>query len=83
MNSKVDMLQNLRTMLQDVFRLRGDGVAYARLARAHGYIDGYMRVLLDAGVANKAELLELVAEERLASDGPATAVLSRHASAAA
>ena len=72
MTTKNDMLHNLRTMLQDVFRLRGDGVAYARLARAHGYIDGYMRVMLETGVADKKELLELVAEERLACTGPAT-----------
>ena len=69
-------------MLRDVFRLRSDGVAYARLARAHGYVDGYMRVLLETGIAQKAELLEIVAEERRMTDGPATALSTLGASAA-
>ena len=73
--NKIEMLDNLRAMLRDVFRLRSDGVAYARLARAHGYVDGYMRVLLETGIADKQELLALVAEERVKSDGPATVSL--------
>lgn len=83
MSSKAEMLETLRTMLRDVFRLRNDGVTYARLARAHGYVDGYMRALLDAGVADKGELLALVAEERQTVDGPATLVLRSDATAAA
>lgn len=73
MLEKAQMLETLRTMLRDVFRLRQDGVAYARLARAHGYVDGYMRALLEANLVDKAELLAVVAEERAAVDGPATA----------
>ena len=73
--NKAEMLDNLRAMLRDVFRLRSDGVAYARLARAHGYVDGYMRVLLEANIADKQELLALVAEERAKADGPATGSL--------
>src|SRR4051812_3740104 len=45
--SKTEMLENLRGMLRDVLRLRTEGVAYAKLSRAHGYLDGYMRVLLE------------------------------------
>ncbi|MBX3128755.1 MAG: hypothetical protein KF718_18690 [Polyangiaceae bacterium] len=82
--TKVQMLDNLRLMLRDVFRLRSDGVAYARLARAHGYVDGYMRLMLEANIADKNELLALVAEERRRADGPATAVLvAEHAATAA
>lgn len=79
--SKSEMLETLKAMLRDVFRLRMDGVAYARLARAHGYVDGYMRVLLETGIADKGELLEIVAEERNNVDGPATSVLSATAAA--
>jgi hypothetical protein len=75
MHEKAEMLDTLRTMLRDVFRLRQDGVAYARLARAHGYVDGYMRALLEANLVDKAELLAVVAEERAAVDGPATRTL--------
>jgi hypothetical protein len=66
------MLENLRVMLRDVFRLRAEGASYARLARAHGYLDGYMRVLLESGIAEQDELLALVSRERLNVDGPAT-----------
>jgi hypothetical protein len=79
--TKAEMLDNLREMLRDVFRLRSDGVAYARLARAHGYVDGYMRVLLETGVAEKQELLSLVADERTRAEGPATAVVKAEAAA--
>jgi hypothetical protein len=70
--SKNAMLENLKALLKDVFKLRREGVAYARLARAHGYVDGYMRVLLESGMVTRKELLELVASERLRHDGPAT-----------
>jgi hypothetical protein len=87
--SKPEMLDNLRTMLRDVFRLRAEGATYARLARAHGYVDGYMRVLLETAIADKRELLDLVADERQRADGPATRAveqpdeLDAHATAAA
>ena len=83
MVAKAEMLETLRTMLRDVFRLRNDGVTYARLARAHGYVDGYMRALLEANVADKGELLTLVAEERESVDGPAIRSLGASATAAA
>lgn len=71
--SKAQLLETLRVMLRDVFRLRSEGVAYARLSRAHGYVDGYMRALLEANLVEQKELLRVVAEERRATDGPATA----------
>lgn len=70
--SKDAMFENLRTMLRDVFRLRRDGAAYARLSRAHGYVDGYMRAMMESGAATQKELLEVVAAERVRVDGPAT-----------
>ena len=73
--SKAEMLDNLREMLRDALRLKRQGVAYARLARAHGIIDGYMRVLLESGIAEYRELLAVVSDERLRADGPATAEL--------
>ena len=59
-------------MLGDVFAARAAGTSHPRMARAHGYVDGYMRVLLDTGIATKQELLELVAEQRTSAHGPAT-----------
>jgi hypothetical protein len=73
--SKPAMLDSLRSMLNDVFKLRREGTAYARLARQHGYVDGYMRMLLESGIATRSELLEVVAAERVRADGPATATI--------
>jgi hypothetical protein len=72
-SNKDQMLGELRTMLRDVFSARAQGTSHPRMARAHGYVDGFMRALLDTGAVNKHELLRLVAEERAAAHGPATA----------
>jgi hypothetical protein len=80
---RAELLGNLRAMLRDVFELRLQGVAYARMARAHGYVDGYMRVLLETGLAERRELLAMVSEERLRVMGPATRELAREATAVA
>ena len=58
-------------MLADVFAAKEKGEAYGRLARAHGYVDGFMRALLEIGFVSKAELLEIVNEERDRASGPA------------
>jgi hypothetical protein len=68
--SKSEMLNNHRSMLLEVLHLRTQGGAYARLARAQGYLDGYMRLLMDANIADQKELLRLVSEERCAAEGP-------------
>ena len=72
MRTKAEMLDELKVMLRDVFVARTGGASYPRLARAHGYVDGYMRALLQSGQATKEELLQLVAAERAAVSGPAT-----------
>jgi hypothetical protein len=71
MQSKSLVLDELRRMLKDVFTATAKGSVYARVARAHGYVDGFMRALLDTGFATRAELLALVAEERENISGPA------------
>jgi hypothetical protein len=71
MKSKTEVVAELRSMLADVFAAKASGEAYGRLARAHGYVDGFMRALLDMGVVTKAELLEVVNAERERSSGPA------------
>jgi hypothetical protein len=73
--SKHELLDNLRGMVRDMLKARSDGGAYAKLARANGYVDGYMRVLLETDIADHKELLALVADERRKFDGPATTAL--------
>jgi hypothetical protein len=72
MRSKADFIAELQRLLHDLFTARAEGANYTRLARAHGYVDGYMRALLESGQATKEELLELVALERTRVSGPAT-----------
>jgi hypothetical protein len=72
MHTKAHMLEDLRAMLKDVFTATARGGAYARVARAHGYVDGFMRALLDTNTVSKSDLLALVAEERERISGPAT-----------
>ena len=83
MRTKPEMLEELKGMLRDVFAARAGGASYPRLARAHGYVDGYMRALLESGHATKEELLELVAAERVAANGPATGPMASDEVAAA
>jgi hypothetical protein len=71
MQPKALVLDELKGMLKDIFAATASGNAYARVARAHGYVDGFMRALLDTGFATKAELLAIVAQEREQISGPA------------
>ncbi len=71
-NSRDHVLAELRRMLHDLFVATEQGVAQPRLARAHGYADGYMKAMLQAGIVNQRELLSIVAEERGRVAGPAT-----------
>ena len=71
MRSKADLIAELSHHLHDVFVARQEGVTHPRLSRAQGFVDGYMRALLESGQATKTELLELVARERALVSGPA------------
>ncbi len=55
---------NLRQMLQDLFKADSQGARRERLARAHGYADGYMKALVDLGLVTEKQLLQIVLEER-------------------
>lgn len=72
MRSKADLIAELQRLLHDVFVAQAQGTHYPRVARAHGYVDGYMRALLESGQATQRELLEVVAAERARVGGPAT-----------
>jgi hypothetical protein len=75
MRTKSEVLSELQTMLRDLLAAAAAGGGRARIARAHGYVDGYMRALLDLGIAQQSELLQLVAGERERASGPAVRVL--------
>lgn len=73
---KERMIKTLRGLLRDTCLLRNQGAAYAKLAHCQGYADGYMRVMVDSGIIDNHELLELIRDVRRGVDGPATRVLS-------
>lgn len=83
MKSKSEVIAELRSMLAGVFAAKAAGEAYGRLARAHGYVDGYMRALLELGFVTKAELLDVVNAERERASGPAMRPLADVADVAA
>lgn len=72
MRTKGDMLTAVEGMLKEAFTAKAQGASQPRLARAYGYADGYLKALLDAGLASQKELLELVGHVRTAISGPAT-----------
>lgn len=61
---KSELLDRVRALVADVTRARFEGSAYAKLMRAHGYADGYMRALIDAGLVDRASLLQAVGDAR-------------------
>jgi len=72
MRSKTEMLHELEGMLREVFEARAQGVEHVKIVRRQGYIDGFMKALLDAGTVSRNELLEIVARQRGLVYGPAT-----------
>ena len=76
MRSKADLIAELKLHLHEVLMSRKEGASHPRLSRAQGFVDGYMRALLESGLATKAELLALVAAERALVNGPATRELT-------
>ncbi len=68
---KIDPIAELRTLLRDLFAADAAGRDFARHARNHGYVDGYMRALEQTGLAGRATLLAIVSEERTRAAGPA------------
>jgi hypothetical protein len=74
--SREVLLQTLRGLLGDAFALHQKGAAGARLGRSYGMVDGYMRALIDLGIATQKELGVVVVEERTKRLGPATQTLA-------
>jgi hypothetical protein len=67
-----EMLVELGRMLNESLCAQANGASYSKLAKLQGAVDGYMRALLDGGLATRQELLELVASVRANVNGPAT-----------
>ena len=70
------LIQTLRGLLNDAFALHRKGAVGSRLGRSYGMADGYMRALIELGIATQKELGVVVVEERAKQLGPATTTLS-------
>jgi hypothetical protein len=68
------LLKDLETKLEDLFRLRQEGVTTVKFAREQGYVDGFMRILIEQGIFTRKELLDLVVQQRVRSVRPVVAV---------
>ena len=68
-------LSQLKEALSQLFALRHAGVVHTQITQAQGLVDGYMNCLLDLGLTNDRELLDLVASARRGVDGAATVAL--------
>jgi hypothetical protein len=77
MASRDEVISELKTMLRDMFAASASGASGPRFARAHGYVDGYMRAMIDLGISTKAELLGVVVAERERFAGQALRELDR------
>jgi len=66
----------LRALVRESLTLQGQGAMYSKLSRAQGAVDGYMRALLDSGLATPRDLLRIVGEVRAELNGPSTGVLA-------
>ncbi len=73
---KEALLQSLRTLLRASFELRRQGALNEKQAKAQGYADGYLRALVDAGIASERELLVFVQDVRRGVEGPSTVAVS-------
>jgi hypothetical protein len=83
MRTKTEMLTSVEGMLKEAFLAKAEGASQPRLARAYGYADGYLKAMLDAGLASQKELLELVGHVRAAISGPSTQTTEASAEVAA
>lgn len=59
-----ELVNTLKGLLGQVLDARFAGGQRSELARTHGYADGYMRALLDAGLVDQKALLRVVSEQR-------------------
>lgn len=67
---KDELLTTLRSLISASVEARFTGGRQAKLERAHGMADGYMRALLDAGLVEQDALLRFVCDERLRMVSP-------------
>ncbi len=74
-SAKALVAVELKRALSESLALQAHGGLHAKLSKAQGFVDGYMRAILDAKILTQDELLKLVAEVRSQVRGPGTVEL--------
>jgi hypothetical protein len=77
--SQVELHEILKSLLRDSMRLHAEGAAGSRLGQADGYVDGFIRALVESGASDHASILKLVRDVRREVAGPATGAVETDA----
>ena len=67
-----ELVNEVRKLLRASLEARYRGDLHVHKVRPQAYADGYMQALSDAGLLGRDELLQIVAETRLALEGEPT-----------
>ena len=78
--SKAEMHDILRALLRESLRLQQSGANQPKLALAQGYVDGFVRALVESGLSDHKAMLDIVREVRGELGGPATTVVEKQTS---
>lgn len=70
--SQAELHDVLRSLLRESMRLHAEGAAGSRLGQANGYVDGFIRALVEAGLSDHKTILGIVREVRREVAGPET-----------
>jgi hypothetical protein len=77
--SKAEMHDILRALLRESLRLQAAGANQPKLALAQGYVDGFIRAMVESGLSDHKAMLEIVREVRGELGGPATGAVEKPA----
>ncbi|HTQ03708.1 MAG TPA: hypothetical protein VMI54_07615 [Polyangiaceae bacterium] len=70
--SQAELHAVLKNLLRDSMRLHAEGAPGSRLGQADGYVDGFVRALVEAGLSDHASILAVIRDTRREFAGPAT-----------
>lgn len=70
--SQAELHDVLKQLLRESMRLHAEGAPGSRLGQADGYVDGFIRALVEAGVSDHATILSVIRDARREFAGPAT-----------
>lgn len=73
--SESELHEILRSLLRESMRLHTEGASGLRLGRADGYVDGFVRALVESGLADHASILAIVKGVRREQAGAPTGEL--------